>query len=128
MSDTPSAKPPGHGDCVSPILFCSDIEATFRVFVEQLGFERKWDWGDPVDFGCVSTGDVDIFLCAEGQGSAGTWLMVFVEDVTAYHEQVVAAGAKIHSALSDYPWGCREFTVSLPDHHVIRFGGEIPCE
>lgn len=56
MSDTAPTNPPGHGDCVSPILFCSDIEATFRVFVEQLGFERKWDWGRPGSFTIARAG------------------------------------------------------------------------
>lgn len=122
------SQPTPNADCLTPILTCSDIAATIAFFEEKLGFEKRWDWGEPVDFACVASGKVEVFLCQDGQGVPGTWLMVFVPDVTAYHDQVAATGATIHSPLADYPWGCREFTVVLPDHHIIRFGGEIPCD
>jgi len=46
-----------------PILYCSNIQQSFAYYTQKLGFEKEWDWGNPVDFGCVGKDEVEIFLC-----------------------------------------------------------------
>ncbi len=53
-----------------PILNVSNIEESFAWF-EKLGWKKGWDWGDPPDFGGVCSGECEIFLCQNGQGSRG---------------------------------------------------------
>lgn len=55
---------------LTPILNVSNIQESFAWF-EKLGWTKGWDWGDPPDFGGVCSGDCEIFLCQNGQGSRG---------------------------------------------------------
>jgi len=52
---------------VIPILNVKNFQASMDYYVQKLGFEKKWDWGDPPNFGCVGRGKVEIFLCQDGK-------------------------------------------------------------
>jgi GNAT superfamily N-acetyltransferase/catechol 2,3-dioxygenase-like lactoylglutathione lyase family enzyme len=107
---------------VVPILNSSDIVRSITYYTEVLGFESKWEWDSPPTFGGVSKNSVEIFFCLNGQGSAGTWLSVFLDDVDTFYESVKAKGAKILCAPETMAWGIREMLVEDPDGHRIRFG------
>jgi len=111
-----------------PILYCSDIQQSFAYYTQKLGFEKKWDWGNPVDFGCVGKDEVEIFLCDKNQGQPGTWLCINVDNVDEYYKDINARGADILAAPADKEWGMREMLVKAPDGHIIRFGHLIECE
>ena len=55
---------------VTPILNVSSIEQSFEWF-EKLGWSKGWEWGEPATFGGVCSGEVEIFLCLNGQGGRG---------------------------------------------------------
>lgn len=105
-----------------PILNVHDLQASFRYYRDQLGFEVDWEHGDPPDFGSVSRGDAIVFLCEGCQGTPGGWMMVFARDVDALHAEFAGADAKIRMAPKDMPWGIREMHVADLDGNVIRFG------
>ncbi len=65
-----------------PILNVKDFAASMDYYVNKLGFEKKWDWGEPPTFGCVGRGKVEIFLCAGGQGRPGMWMSIFLKDLS----------------------------------------------
>ncbi|HEV8245363.1 MAG TPA: bleomycin resistance family protein [Polyangiaceae bacterium] len=111
---------------IAPILYASDFARTLSYFVDQLGFRKLWDWGEPPGFGAVARDKIEIFLCQGGQGAPGTWLSVFVEDVDALYEEFRAKGAVIPAPPKDEPWGMREMHVECPDGHILRFGHGIP--
>ena len=55
---------------LTPILNVSNISESFAWF-EKLGWQKGWDWGDPPTFGGVCSGECEIFLCQNCQGSRG---------------------------------------------------------
>ncbi len=105
----------------APILRVTNMKASLRYYVDVLGF-RSADWGSG-DFTSVNRDGAGIYLCRGGQGCAGTWAWVGVEDVEALYEEYKASGAKIHVGLRNYPWAL-EMHVEDPDGHVLRFGSE----
>jgi predicted enzyme related to lactoylglutathione lyase len=48
-----------------------------------------------------------------------------VTGVEALHAEVQARGAKIVAALTDHPWGLRDFVVEIPGGHRLAFGERI---
>jgi uncharacterized glyoxalase superfamily protein PhnB len=92
-----------------------------RYYVEVLGFKNA-DWGND-DFTSVNRDRAGIYLCRGGQGQAGTWVWIGVEDVEALYEEYQASGARIRHAPQNYPWAY-EMKVADPDGHVLRFGSE----
>ena len=109
-----------------PILYSSDVSKSLTYYVEILGFENRWDWGNPPTFGGVSKDAVEIFFCEKGQGNPGTWISVMIDNVDEFYERIRARGAKILNAPESMEWGMREMLVEDPDGHKIRFGQPVP--
>jgi catechol 2,3-dioxygenase-like lactoylglutathione lyase family enzyme len=113
-------------ECATPILNVKSLQASMDYYVQKLGFEKKWDWGDPPDFGCVRRGKVEIFLCEGGQGQPGMWMSIFMDDVDALYEEYKESGATILNPPTNYPWQTREMLVEDLDGHRFRMSGEPP--
>jgi uncharacterized glyoxalase superfamily protein PhnB len=111
-------------ELVVPILSVRNIAASIDYYVDRLGFQKKWEWGDPPDFACVSRDQVELFLSLNAQGAPGTWISIFVQDVDALYETYRKGGALIREPPADYPWGMREMTVEDLDGHRLRMGGD----
>jgi catechol 2,3-dioxygenase-like lactoylglutathione lyase family enzyme len=109
---------------IIPILNVKSVPASIAYYVDKLGFEKKWDWGEPVDFACVGRDQVELFFCQGGQGAPGTWISIFVQDVDALYDDYRARGAIIRTPPTDYPWGVREMNVEDLDGHRLRLGGD----
>ena len=110
------------------ILFSTDIQRSLNFYIEKLGFEQKWDWGSPPDFGGVTKDKVELFFSLNGQGHPGTWMCIIVDDVDAYYESIRSKGVTILSAPEDKEWFMREMIIQDPDGHIIRFGHNINCD
>jgi len=129
-----------HAKGLTPILNVSDIQQSFAWF-EKLEWKKVWDWGSPPTFGCVRSGEHEIFLCAGGQGGRGrgaatmtfgphgdqtadkgVWMSIWVDDVDAVHRDCLARGVEVTWPPTDMPWNVREMHVRHPDGHVFRVG------
>ena len=111
-------------EAATPILNVKNFQASMEYYVQKLGFEKKWDWGDPPDFGCVGRGRVEIFLCQGSQGQPGMWMSIFMDDVDALYEEYKQSGATILNPPKNYPWETREMLVEDLDGHRFRMSGE----
>lgn len=125
---------------VNPILNVSNFDESVAWF-EKLGWVRSWDWGEPPTFGGVGSGEVEIFLCVDGQGGRGrgentttfdtpgdqavdrgVWMSLWVDDVDAVYRHCLEQGIEVTLAPADMPWNVREMHVRHPDGHVFRIG------
>ena len=123
---------------LTPILNVSNIVESFAWFA-KLGWEKAWDWGDPPTFGAVCSGEVEIFLCEDGQGGRGksdspmtfgpegdecgdkgVWLSVWVDDVDAIERHCEQQGLEVTWPATNMAWNVREMHVRHPDGHVFR--------
>jgi predicted enzyme related to lactoylglutathione lyase len=109
----------------TPILRVADMATAVKYYVDVLGFKNA-DWGNDF-FTFVGRDKAGIYLCQGGQGQAGTWVWIGVEDVDALHEEYVASGANIRMTPNNYPWAY-EMHLEDPDGHVLRFGSEPKSE
>lgn len=128
---------------IIPILNVSNIQESFAWF-EKLGWKKGWDWGDPPDFGGVSSGECWIFLSENSQGGRGrgsstmtfgrdgdetadkgVWLSILVDDVENIHQHCLEHGIEVTWPPTDMPWHLREMHVRHPDGHVFRIGQSL---
>jgi hypothetical protein len=109
-------------ECLIPILNVRCFSASINYYVDKLGFSKKWDWGDPPGFGCVTRGNVEIFLCQGAQGQPGMWMAIFTENVDLLYEEYQKSGAIIRLPPTNMPWGTREMNVEDLDGHRLRIG------
>ena len=103
-----------------PILRVKDFPASVEHYVNALGFEKAWDWGNPPTFGCICRDEISIFLSQGNQGQFGTWLSIFVDDVDALYEQYKQSGANIRQPPTTFSWGMREMNIEDLDGHRLR--------
>jgi uncharacterized glyoxalase superfamily protein PhnB len=113
-----------HFACANPILNVKNCAASIAYYVDALGFSKKWDWGNPPGFACMSRDNMDIFLCQGAQGQSGTWISIFVEDVDALYQEYLGRKAIIRLPPTNLPWGSKEINVEDLDGHRIRFGSD----
>ncbi len=128
---------------ISPILNVTNIVESFRWF-ETFGWTKGFEWGEPVGFGAVCSGEAQIFLCEGAQGGngkgdntttfdssggecadKGVWMSIFVDNVNEIHQQCLANKLDVTFGPEDMPWGVREIHVRHPDGHVFRVGTSI---
>ncbi|HEX2163546.1 MAG TPA: bleomycin resistance family protein [Thermoanaerobaculia bacterium] len=131
---------------LTPILNVSDLAESFAWF-ERLGWRKRWEWGDPPDFGAVGAGACEIFLCRDGQGGRGrspvtatfgpggsesedqgVWMSVWVGDVDEVHRRCLEQEIEVAFPPTDMPWRVREMHVRHPDGHVFRISRGIGYE
>jgi predicted enzyme related to lactoylglutathione lyase len=107
---------------VTPILCVRDVRASLAYYMDKLGFTDCWSWDDPPTFGGARRDGFEIQFCKDGQGSPGTWMSVWVDDVDALHAELSERGADIRQPPTNFEWGVREMNVADPDGHRLRFG------
>ena len=121
---------------ITPVLNVKNVATSLYHYEQVLGFDVSWRWsdGDASDespqpsFACVTRGEINIFLCDQGQGQAGAWLCLNVASIAeleAVYLEYQRSGADIAEPAIDYPWGMREMLVRDIDGNVFRIGASI---
>jgi catechol 2,3-dioxygenase-like lactoylglutathione lyase family enzyme len=141
---------------ITPILNVSDVPASIRWF-EKLGWRRCFSWNEggmieggadsnahgPAHFAGVGAGEVEIFLCKDGQGSRGgpapqhlsgdddtggvwmSWWLPSPKDVDHVHALALREGVTVAWPPTDEPWGVRECRIMHPDGHTFRISAGL---
>ncbi len=110
-------------ECIIPILPVANLAASVRYYVEVLGFQVDWGDGPDSEMASVSRDGRPLMLCQGGQGHAGTWVWIGVEDIEPLLAEFTARGAKVIQQPTNYYWAY-EFRLEDPDGHMLRFGSE----
>lgn len=112
--------------CVSPVFAVSDFEASLRYYIDVLGFQESFRYGQ---YAGVMYGDVEFHLALAsnpnmkpaGSGTA----YVICDEVDTFYEDISARGAKIQREPETAPYGMRDFNVFDLDENMICFGTKI---
>lgn len=123
MNNSADAKP--KFEAVTPRLPVTDVEKALAFYVEQLGFELGWKWGDPTTHGNVCRDSISLDLISMPEGRRGT-AMAYVQlsGVDAYFSELKARKLDLHEP-GDRSYGMRDFEVVDPDGNRLAFGEPI---
>lgn len=111
------------------VLAVDDYPANVRYFTDKLGFVLNneidgWAFLSLGDFH-VMMGDCKGEMLAEDTGNHSWFAYVNCTGIDEIYNDMKGRGAGIREKLMDKPWGMREFLVSTPEGHRIKFGQEI---
>jgi uncharacterized glyoxalase superfamily protein PhnB len=115
-----------HCDKLHPTISVADVAAAMTYYVDTLGFERGFVFGDPPATGGVNLGDVQIMMVRGVPSPAGWSIYFVVDDVDALHDLHVARGADVRSEPTDQPYDLRDYEVRDLHGHRLRFGQHLP--
>lgn len=111
-------------DRATPIFSVQDLSQALEWYQQVLGFEIAWTWGNPPTRASVCRDEVEVNLAAaDNAGKSAAYFEV--TGVTAYHDQIVRAGARMATSIGDRPYGMRDFSVLDPAGNELSFGEAI---
>lgn len=113
---------------VHPVLIASDIAATLAFFVDKLGFTNDFSYGEPLEYGAVSRGPIQIHVSKDytGQGREGKGASyIMIRGVDELYEEYTAKGVTMAVELGDRAYEMRDFYVVDLDGNTIGFGQPI---
>ncbi len=102
-------------------LAVSDMARSVVFYRDQLGLKLLYG-GENASFTSFSVGEgyVNLILREEKPAWWGR-LILHVDDVDAYYQQLTSSGLKPSSSPVDAPWGERYFHIDDPDGHELSF-------
>jgi catechol 2,3-dioxygenase-like lactoylglutathione lyase family enzyme len=109
-------------EAVTPRLPVSDIERELAFYLDKLGFQLGWKWGDPVTHANVCRDSISLDLIATPAERRGT-AMAYIQlsGVDAYFSEL--KGRNVDSSeLADRPYGMRDFEVVDSSGNRLAFG------
>lgn len=106
----------------NPVLAVHDLQRSAAWYRDVLGCEVREP--DPGNWLFCRSGEIDFMLgrCpnvvpASALGDHSYVAYLRVDDVEAFHDRAVEAGADILKPPTDEPWGMRELGLRSPDGH-----------
>ena len=103
-----------------PELPLDDVAAGVEYYRDVLGFHINYQQDD---LGVMDRDEVTLLLIARAEQNRGTGsAYLYVGDVDALYEELVAKGAKVDGRPVSQPWGLREFRVLDLEGNRISFG------
>ena len=108
-----------------PSLFVADVRSAVDYYVEKLGFEPGFTWGEPPSIAGVNLGDVQLFLRQGRPSPAGCVVQFVVDDADALFEFQRANGVAVVEEPDDREYGIRDYLVKDLHGHHLGFGHYI---
>jgi catechol 2,3-dioxygenase-like lactoylglutathione lyase family enzyme len=116
-----------------PQLFTSDMEAAIGFYVQKLGFEVAFSYGNPPFYAQVSRDGVRLNLrrvrgrvfdeSLRDREADALSATIAVDDAKALFLEYQDAGVRLHQALRKEPWGASTFIVADLDGNLVCFAG-----
>ncbi|MGH3722679.1 MAG: VOC family protein [Mycobacterium sp.] len=116
-----------------PQLFVTDLDRALTFYVDKLGFEVAFTYGEPPFYGQVRRGGANLNLRQVAGPVFDSNFLVTERDplsavLTLYklgplHDECQAAGVDFHQALQTEEWGSVTFIVKDPDGNLLMFSG-----
>lgn len=117
-----------------PQVYVQDIRTASAFYVDKLGFELIFAYGEPPFYAQVGRDGARLDLrCVHGPVFAADFrasnddplaAMITVDGIEGLFSSYDVAGVELHQHLRREPWGARTFIVRDPDGNLICFAGE----
>lgn len=108
-----------------PVINVKNVEASIRFYVDKLGFQLDWRFGDPIEVCEVWRGKCQLILCEHFQDKVGKSLQFLAFDagsrdaeitaVDAYRAEIEGRGVTVKEGR----WGYRVLVIDDLDGNQI---------
>jgi uncharacterized glyoxalase superfamily protein PhnB len=106
-----SDRPPIRCEQVIPTLAVGDVARAIGWYVDVLGFDEAWRWGEPPAHAAITLDGHQIHLSRSEPSPGGSWLYFVVDHVDALYERLLTKGVDVVHAPEDQQWNMRELPI-----------------
>jgi catechol 2,3-dioxygenase-like lactoylglutathione lyase family enzyme len=111
-----------------PSLAVADVRAAVDFYVEKLGFELGFTWGEPPSLAGVALDKVQIFLERGTAAPEANSVYFVIGDADELHAFQRANGVEVDEPPGDRDYGLRDYSVRDLHGHRLTFGHPIFTE
>jgi uncharacterized glyoxalase superfamily protein PhnB len=111
-----------------PSVFVTDYAVGMAYYIDVLGFTALFEYGRPPfyawvkrDAAVLAIRHVDSYPIDHAVGEDLLSAFIEVTEVDALFAEMQSAGAAMHQAPRDEPWGGRSFIVRDPSGNLVQF-------
>jgi uncharacterized glyoxalase superfamily protein PhnB len=109
------------------VIASSDVLKTVAYFVQVLGFEQQWIWGEPPVYAAICAGQALIYISHDPvlarailESRLAPDVYFWVEEIESLYARHAANGARILEKLETRPWGTRQYSVLEPNGYHLK--------
>lgn len=109
---------------LAPMLAVTDMDAARAFYVDAMGFEVRFENGDPVGFAILKRDGAELHLTLQPDVKPAKYNIahLLVDGVDALHAIVQAQGCRIVKGMRDKEFGLRAFVFEDPFGNRIDVG------
>ena len=112
-----------HSAAIFPV---SDLSRSIKFYTDKLGFEKTFEWGEPVYYAVVKKGGVGIHLTKRSDGGLPSKyhraLYIFVNDIDSVYKHCKDNEIRIVNQMEARDYKMKDFDIEDPDGYIITFG------
>jgi uncharacterized glyoxalase superfamily protein PhnB len=120
---------------IAPHLYVADVAASCRYYVEMLGFNHDFTYGEPAFYAQLSRDEARFAVRFVGERVfaadvrerehllSASITVATADEIDALYATYRDAGVRFHQRLETQPWGARDFVIADPDGNLILFAG-----
>lgn len=112
----------------SAVFTVRDVAASIAFYRDRLGFRLQFGMGEPPTYAIIERDTVSLHLMPASQSPDGlgtSSIYVYVDDVDALRDGLVAMVCPISFGPEDLSYGMREIAVRDPDGNGLTFGAPV---
>ena len=112
---------------MEPVLAVGDLSEDLVYYVEQLGFEVAWSWGEPPVRAGITRDGFELQLACDHRFAPSCPARIYfsVRGVDSLYDECVSRGAEIELEVDDRAFGMRDFRVVDRSGNILGFGERI---
>lgn len=111
-----------------PVIGTDDIQGSISYYTKVLGFSPDFQFGDPVVYAGVKSGEVEIYFSYDPdlvktirQKACCPEVFIWLTEADELFKQHKSNGAEIIESISDRPWGARQYVVKEINGYHLKF-------
>ena len=113
----------------APVLPCADVSRSKQFYVSKLGFTADYETADEsgaLRYAIVSRGNSELHLIRQATAHPQlAYCHILADPIDDLYDECVAAGLTFERAISNQPWGLRDFVIRDPDNNRLEIGGPL---
>lgn len=115
-------KPDTRCTAVYPTLPVTNVKETIEYYQSQLGFELRFEYGEPPTHAAVSLGEATVHFFTSEPRPDGHWIYFDIDNIEKLYQWLSQNNVELLDHPAVQPWGMKEFNIRDLNGYTLRFG------